>query len=65
MAFIGGVPVCYSDEWGCLEIQTGFQYRQVEYDRQFKAVFDAIRELLFPPVLPKKRRIGFHARSDD
>jgi len=29
------------------------------YDAQFKAVFDAIRELMAPPELPKKRRIGF------
>jgi hypothetical protein len=28
------------------------------YDRQFKAVFDAIRELMAPPPSPK-RRIGF------
>ncbi|MBI5298708.1 MAG: ORF6N domain-containing protein [Deltaproteobacteria bacterium] len=30
-----------------------------KYDRQFKAVFDAIRELMTPPPLPPKRRIGF------
>jgi hypothetical protein len=30
-----------------------------KYDAQFKAVFDAIRELMTPPELPKKRRIGF------
>jgi hypothetical protein len=29
------------------------------YDAQFKAVFDAIRELMTPPAPPKKRRIGF------
>ena len=29
------------------------------YDAQFKAVFDAIRELMAPPELPRKRRIGF------
>jgi hypothetical protein len=29
------------------------------YDRQFKAVFDAIRELMTPPTPPPKRRIGF------
>jgi hypothetical protein len=28
------------------------------YDAQFKVVFDAIRELMVPPV-PSKRRIGF------
>jgi hypothetical protein len=30
-----------------------------KYDLQFKAVFDAIRQLMAPPVKPK-RRIGFH-----
>ena len=29
-----------------------------KYDAQFKAVFDAIRELMTPPS-PPKRRIGF------
>ena len=29
------------------------------YDRQFKAVFDAIRELMTPPRPAPKRRIGF------
>ena len=29
------------------------------YDRQFKAVFDAIRELMTPPPPAPKRRIGF------
>ena len=30
-----------------------------KYDRQFKAVFDAIRELMSPPAPAPKRRIGF------
>ena len=30
-----------------------------KYDRQFKVVFDAIRELMAPPAPPPKRRIGF------
>lgn len=29
-----------------------------KYDAQFRAVFDAIRELMAPPVKPR-RRIGF------
>ncbi len=33
------------------------------YDRQFKVVFDAIRELMTPPPPAPKRRIGFV--SDD
>ncbi|MGH8633154.1 MAG: ORF6N domain-containing protein [Burkholderiales bacterium] len=36
---------------------------EARYDRQFKAVFDAIRELMAPPEPAKKRRIGFI--SDD
>ena len=31
------------------------------YDRQFKVVFDAIRELMVPPPAAPKRRIGFIA----
>lgn len=30
-----------------------------KYDEQFQVVFDAIRELMVPPDLGKKRRIGF------
>jgi hypothetical protein len=30
-----------------------------KYDRQFKVVFDAIRELMTPPPAVPKRRIGF------
>jgi hypothetical protein len=30
-----------------------------KYDRQFKAVFDAIRELLTPTEPSRRRRIGF------
>jgi hypothetical protein len=30
-----------------------------KYDSQFKAVFDAIRELMAPPALAPKRKIGF------
>jgi hypothetical protein len=29
------------------------------YDRQFKVVFDAIRQIMSPDVPPKRRRIGF------
>lgn len=32
-----------------------------KYDRQFKVVFDAIRQLMTPPT-PKRKEIGFHAR---
>ena len=30
-----------------------------KYDRQFKVVFDAIRELMTPPTPTRRRRIGF------
>jgi hypothetical protein len=31
-----------------------------KYDTQFKAVFDAIRELMTPPTPAEKREMGFH-----
>ena len=31
-----------------------------KYDRQFKVVFDAIREIMTPDPPPKRRQIGFH-----
>jgi hypothetical protein len=34
-----------------------------KYDVQFKVVFDAIRQLMSPPV-PKKRKIGFHREKE-
>jgi hypothetical protein len=34
-----------------------------KYDRQFKVVFDAIRELMTPPSPTPKRRIGFVSDS--
>lgn len=30
-----------------------------KYDVQFKAVFDAIRQLMTPPPEPSRKRIGF------
>jgi hypothetical protein len=30
------------------------------YDRQFQAMFDAIRELMEPPMASQKRQMGFH-----
>ncbi len=32
---------------------------EARYDRQFKVVFDAIRELMVPPEPKPRRRIGF------
>jgi hypothetical protein len=34
------------------------------YDAQFKAVFDAIRQLMAPPVA-SKRRLGFRTKAED
>jgi phage regulator Rha-like protein len=33
-------------------------------DRQFRVVFDAIRQLMSPPARPE-REIGFHVKYDD
>ena len=35
-----------------------------KYDSQFKAVFDAIRQLMTPPPAPPKPEIGFHVKED-
>jgi hypothetical protein len=35
-----------------------------KYDSQFKAVFDAIRQLMAPPPPPPKPEIGFHVKED-
>ncbi len=35
-----------------------------KYDKQFKVVFDAIRELMAPPEPKKKRPIGFAPWQD-
>jgi len=34
-----------------------------QYDKQFRIVFDALRELMTPPE-PKKNPIGFHVREE-
>ncbi len=36
-----------------------------KYDRQFKVVFDAIRELMAPTPTAPKRRIGFVSTDED
>jgi hypothetical protein len=35
-----------------------------KYDSQFKAVFDAIRQLMAPPAPEPKPEIGFHVKED-
>jgi hypothetical protein len=37
---------------------------ELKYDSQFKAVFDAIRQLMAPPPTPPKPEIGFHVKED-
>ena len=34
-----------------------------KYDSQFKAVFDAIRQLMAPPPAPLKPKIGFQVKG--
>ena len=41
------------------ELARRLDHLESRYDRQFKVVFDAIRELMTPPAAPPKRRIGF------
>ena len=36
---------------------------EAKYDKQFDVVFDAIRQLMAPPPVPPKRKIGFPADS--
>jgi ORF6N domain len=36
-----------------------------KYDTRFRAVFDAIRQLMIPPDTPKKGRIGFQTPRDE
>jgi hypothetical protein len=36
-----------------------------KYDHQFAVVFAAIRKLMEPPPVPKKRRIGFIGTDND
>lgn len=36
-----------------------------KYDLQFRGVFDAIRRLIEPPPVPKKRPIGFVVKLEE
>ena len=44
-----------------VELSRKLESLEKKYDAQFKVVFDAIRQLMSPPVKPK-REIGFHAK---
>src|SRR5262245_61944078 len=46
------------------ELARKLEALEKKYDRQFKAVFDAIRRLMVPPK-EKLREIGFHVRHED
>jgi hypothetical protein len=44
-----------------VELSRRLDELESKYDRQFKVVFDAIRQLMSPPVQPRKQ-IGFRSR---
>ena len=44
------------------ELSSRLDELESKYDRQFKVVFDAIRELMAPPA-PDRKQIGFRSRS--
>jgi hypothetical protein len=44
------------------ELSRRFDELENKYDRKFKVVFDAIRQLMSPP-LPGRKQIGFRVRS--
>ena len=44
------------------ELSRRFDELESKYDRKFKVVFDAIRQLMSPPLSGRKQ-IGFHSRS--
>ena len=44
------------------ELQTKINEMEQKYDKNFAIVFEALRELLNPPVKPKKE-IGFHVKE--
>jgi hypothetical protein len=44
------------------ELARRFDELEKKYDGQFRAVFDAIRQLMSPAATSSKRAIGFHVR---
>ena len=46
------------------ELVQKLEEMEKKYDRQFKVVFDAIRELMAPPISTSRRRIGFIPSKD-
>ncbi len=47
------------------ELARKLEEMEQRYDEQFRAVFEAIRELMEPPPAETKREIGFHAVGGD
>ena len=45
------------------ELERKLKDLEQKYDRQFKVVFDAIREIMNPKDPPRKRRIGFRLKE--
>ena len=45
------------------ELARKLEELESKYDKQFRIVFDALRELMAPPE-PKKNPIGFHVREE-
>ncbi|MCL4458007.1 MAG: hypothetical protein M1147_03290 [Nitrospirae bacterium] len=46
------------------DLQKKIEDMEKKYDRQFKVVFDTIKQLLAPPETPKKRPIGFRREKE-
>ncbi len=42
------------------DLSRKLQDLEAKYDKQFDVVFKAIRQLMAPPPVPPKRKIGFH-----
>ena len=47
------------------ELARRLEVLESKYDSQFKIVFDAIRELMSPPMPTPRRRIGFISTDED
>ncbi len=47
------------------ELRQKLRTLEKKYDKQFKAVFEAIHQLMIPPLQSKKRPIGFQSWEDD
>jgi hypothetical protein len=46
------------------ELRQKLQTLEKKYDKQFKVIFEAIHQLMMPPVQSNKRPIGFHSWPD-